>query len=156
ASGTVVDDESVNLAQFIARRALDVQMVEVHRRAFELLGVDISQPQSRLIHTLPPVGDPPSKNHASTGPLLSAGALCRDGRGGSCSAASRSAADSRSLQMEPDAYLSRLGSVAGGVRRTGEEDRRVCRVAGDAGEGAGAVAGGNEAVRRHRTAHVQG
>src|SRR5436190_16288871 len=131
-------------------------MIEIDRCAFELFGVDVSQPRLRMIHTVPPVGDQPSKNHASTGALLSADASVCDGRGSACTTTAGSQGHSRSIQVEPDPHLSRLAFLAGGVHGTRTEDCRVCRAAGDAGEGSGAAARRHEAVRRHRTAYLQG
>ena len=73
-----------------------------------------------------------------------------------CTRAARPRQYSRPLQMGPDAHLHRLGRLAARLRRARDEDRRVRRAPGHARQGRRSAAGGDEAVRRHRPAHLQG
>ena len=60
------------------------------------------------------------------------------------------------IQVEPGAHFSGLAGMAAGLRRARDQDRRVRRAAGHARAGPRPAAGGDEAVRRHRPAHLQG
>ena len=144
----------------------DVHAVEIDRVVVDVVRVDIPQPWQRVIH---------SGLQSARRAQRIATARCGPARPGQRRLResvqydlrqwrpkllrhlrSATATDPRSIQVEPEEHLPRLGRVAGGLRRARPEDRRVRRAAGHARPGARAAAGGAAAARRDRPARIQG